>query len=320
MTQEEQILAIRKLGYSRKEADFLVLAALHSGYFLPRQYDPRVKNLASILCQKLIRHGHAKVKPYGRQRVCHLCSQGFFSEIGQEHNRNRTAKDTYRIRGKIMALDYVLAHPTTADQIYLPTEEGKLAYFCDRRNIPLDVLPNKMYDGSINGRTRRYFIDKFPILADQLTNRVTFAFVDNVAFDGVTFRTWLTQHSRLFRELKACDIVYVATSASQFKRNLLEFDNRLNDRRGLAAAALASYLKQRKEMEDRKAVGYTNDEFIAYRKLAKQFPGPDIEARYQTYLQTGIVTPITTDFRMTLYTPPFNYSWLGSFGQDRESA
>ena len=38
MTRMEQISAVEQFGYTRREAEFLVTAALHSGYFLTRQF------------------------------------------------------------------------------------------------------------------------------------------------------------------------------------------------------------------------------------------------------------------------------------------
>jgi hypothetical protein len=38
MTDAERINALQALGYNEREAAFLCLAALHSGYFLRRQY------------------------------------------------------------------------------------------------------------------------------------------------------------------------------------------------------------------------------------------------------------------------------------------
>lgn len=38
MTTEQRIESVERFGYSTREAGFLVLAALHSGYFLRRQY------------------------------------------------------------------------------------------------------------------------------------------------------------------------------------------------------------------------------------------------------------------------------------------
>ena len=37
-TGDERIARLEELGYTEREAAFLVLAALHSGYFLRRQY------------------------------------------------------------------------------------------------------------------------------------------------------------------------------------------------------------------------------------------------------------------------------------------
>jgi hypothetical protein len=62
MTNEERIGAVQDLGYNEREASFLILAALHGGYFLRRQYaafcghEPR--GSAECLIEKALLKGH----------------------------------------------------------------------------------------------------------------------------------------------------------------------------------------------------------------------------------------------------------------------
>ena len=48
---------------------------------------------------------------------------------------------------------------------YLEEESDKVKFFTTRKNIGIDALPVKVFDGKVAGQnTTRYFIDKFPIL------------------------------------------------------------------------------------------------------------------------------------------------------------
>lgn len=73
MTTEQRIESVERFGYSRREAAFLVLAALHSGYFLRRQYCAYLGvgfgYPDDILTSKLLRQGHAREVSCDVQRL-----------------------------------------------------------------------------------------------------------------------------------------------------------------------------------------------------------------------------------------------------------
>src|SRR5688572_2454196 len=94
MTNEDRAEALRQLGYAAREAAFLVLVALHGGYFLRRQYceflGKEAGGTAASLVQKVVANGHAKVSLYERNtHVYHLCTRPFYAFLGQTDNRNR---------------------------------------------------------------------------------------------------------------------------------------------------------------------------------------------------------------------------------------
>src|SRR5689334_5051782 len=197
-TFEQRVSAIEQLGYTRREAEFLVLAALHSGYFLRRQFSLRGKT-DDALCRKLLASGYAKVIRTARQaQVYHICGKPLFRTLGQEDNRHRRNHESFYIRGKIMLLDYVLA--TKQGPLFLATEEDKLDYFSNARGLDIGLLPFRKYFGRHGATTTRYFVDKFPVKVDRESGSVSFGYVD----DGVSkagFRTWLAQIQPLVRAL-----------------------------------------------------------------------------------------------------------------------
>ena len=67
MTYRERIAAVRAMGYTTREAGFLEFVALHSGYFLRRQYnqflDRKRGGTAAALIRKLLQKEHVSVEP-----------------------------------------------------------------------------------------------------------------------------------------------------------------------------------------------------------------------------------------------------------------
>ena len=166
MTSEDRTRALEGFGYTRSEAAFLCLAALHSGYFLRRQFR-RFANASrgyrdDLLIEKILSNKHGQVFTSGKKTIVyHLCSRPFYSAIGQPNNRHRRERPPFAVKAKLMALDYVLANQ---EHRYLATEEEKVGYFTGELGIKIDSLPTKIYSSrKTESTTDRYFVDKFPI-------------------------------------------------------------------------------------------------------------------------------------------------------------
>jgi hypothetical protein len=94
MTDSERIKALQVLGYNDREAGFLCLAALHSGYFLRRQYyafaSVESGKAALLLEENLLDKRHAKVISFARgTQLYHLCSRPFYHALQEGDNRHR---------------------------------------------------------------------------------------------------------------------------------------------------------------------------------------------------------------------------------------
>jgi hypothetical protein len=90
---EEYLLALRVLGYTDCEARFLYLAATHSGYFVPRQFntfaDVNWGNRSDRFTRKLETRGYATWREYlGIGSVYHLCAKDLYTRIGKEDLRH----------------------------------------------------------------------------------------------------------------------------------------------------------------------------------------------------------------------------------------
>ena len=97
MTLEQQIQTIQTFGYSEPEAQFLRLGALHSGYFLHRQFlrsvERRNGKYAQDFFDKLIARGHGCGKYFDRTGICFGSSR--------RQSMRRSALKTTAIAGNI---------------------------------------------------------------------------------------------------------------------------------------------------------------------------------------------------------------------------
>src|ERR1700722_18453049 len=129
----EYLLALRVLGYTDCEARFLYLAATHSGYFVPRQFntfaDVNWGNRSDRLTRKLETRGHATWREYlGIGSVYHLCAKDLYTRIGKGDLCYHRVHSTEFITTRLVQLDFIIANQ---QYDYLETENQKLSYFSE---------------------------------------------------------------------------------------------------------------------------------------------------------------------------------------------
>jgi hypothetical protein len=156
---------LQELGYTEREAQFIELAALHSGYFVRRQFNaflgqPRGRAAADLI-QKLVHRHHVTCDVFfGHAHVYHLSAKPLYTLLGEPDNRHRRHRSPFGIKTKLMTLDYVLAH---REARFLATEDARVAYFTER-GIDRPRLPQLVYRARRGGpSTARYFVEKFPL-------------------------------------------------------------------------------------------------------------------------------------------------------------
>lgn len=181
MTTEQRIESLERFGYSRREAAFLVLAALHSVYFLRRQYCAYLGvgfgYPDDLLTSKLLRLGHAREVSlrYGR-RLYRIHSKPIYAALGEVDNRNRRWHNPETIQARLMGLDYALSR---RDATWYPTETDRVSLFTDQLGIGKGHLPARRYASRNGARpTFRYFVDKPPIFTLAGDATVHFCYAD----------------------------------------------------------------------------------------------------------------------------------------------
>jgi hypothetical protein len=202
MTHTERVSAIASLGFTDRQADFLVQVMLHAGVCLGRQYCAfagirRGQKMVDFL-GKLVDKRYATPYPCGhsRARIFHVHHVALYDAIGQRHARFRKRTAVAHAVERLMILDHVLAH---RDVTWLGAEEDKLAHFLTTTSLRREELPRLAF-GHGADVTIRFFPDKLPIgvSSDRRSHTVLYLLTDAGSSD---FRVFLRRHAELLRAL-----------------------------------------------------------------------------------------------------------------------
>ena len=218
MSVENQIQLLQALGYSQREAQFLRLVALHSGYFVRRQFlrslDCGRGKRAQDFIDELITRGYAWREIFREDRhLFRLQSKAIYEALSDQDNRNRREHQPSTVRLRLMALDFILEHPLHR---YLETQEDKLSYFFEQRGVDVEALPARLFRSNGN-LTTRYFPDGFPQFVDGGNPpAISFVYVDDAQLNSNAFRSYLRNYQRLFWALGALNLVFLTASPNRF--------------------------------------------------------------------------------------------------------
>jgi hypothetical protein len=273
------------LGYTARQAQFLLLVALHGGYFLRRQYvafTGRAHGQAAVrFLANTVARAHVRVLPYGRSsHVFHLCARRLYAAIGEEHNRNRRVAEWDAVMRKLMAVDFVLAHPTAQ---FWATEVDKVALLRQLR-VPEDAWPTRHYAPKHPGgrATVRYFVDKMPWYRAEDDPRLWLAYIDaERTLHG--FETFLGQYRTLLSSVPS-GVTYVAPTAW---RGAIEATlTRALAPGGAHAMTLTTvldYLTVRREVEANRFAALSVAQLGRFRELRTEWATPAMQALYELW-------------------------------------
>ncbi len=205
----ERAAALRALGWTEREADWLTLVCLHSGVFTRSQYQARYgvsAALATRFVHALLEARVARDTPLPDRRggrptgVCHVHGRSLYRALGIENNRHRRSGTPDLVMRRLLSLDYILDH---RDLGWLPTEPDKVAYF-QHLGVPVATLPRREYRGPVSDRsTRRYFAFKLPVAGNGKTT--TFVYAEPGGLQRLRserIRAWAAAHGFLWRAVR----------------------------------------------------------------------------------------------------------------------
>ncbi len=288
---EQDIAAIRDLGYTEDEARFLYIVATHSGYFVPRQFlaltGSKWGYRTDQLAKKLESRGHASWREYeGAGGVYHLFAKRLYADIGKADLRNRRRHSVEFIMTRLVLLDFVIAN---REYHYLETEQQKVAYFCDTLGLAKKSLPAKAYEGTRGvAPTLRYFVDKYPLFLNSSSSCpspvATFSFVDPGLASIKAFSTHLGAYAPLFRELAEFRFLYIATSAVNFTAAKSCFLKRFAPATSHNNSdEILRYFRLRKAWEQQKYGLFSNSDIEWLNDATRRFATKQIESLYTVW-------------------------------------
>jgi hypothetical protein len=273
----DQLAALRAFGYTDAEARFLYLVAAHSGYFTVRQFldftQAKSGKRNARLVEKLFRLGHAIASRYTRRSlVFQLRSRQVYAAIGKEHLRHRRDHELAHIKTRLLALDFILAHP---EESYFETAEEKRQYFIENFQVEETLFFPAKAGGGVS------FSDSFPLyLAYPPPNFlpvVTFTYLDPEHRNLEKYAAHLRSYRPLFRKLSSFQFLYVSTGAS-LQNEAAQLFSFLVEGKGLAE--LTHYFDLESKWERGEYRSLTEADALFLSDAKKQFTGPSIERLY----------------------------------------
>jgi hypothetical protein len=287
---QHRLDALQALGFSESEARFVYLVAIHSGYFVARQFlgftGSHWGKRTTLFWSKLQSSQFARTYrfQYGGT-VYHLFARRIYRQIGHEHLRNRRDHEFEYVTARIAILDFVLGN---LDNHYLETEPDKVAYLCSELKVPAGSLPSKTYGGRhIVKPTIRYFVDRYPMFfsAEAPTSRiVTFSYIQGPQANLAGFVHHLQMYLPLFRELSEFRFLFLARADALFGKAFELFRDLVTiPLQSNPAEDLLRYFAIRKAWDLAKYTSVTEGDLI-FRNLAKErFCGPRFEHSYRAW-------------------------------------
>jgi hypothetical protein len=214
----DPIASLESIGYQEREASFLYLVALHSGYFLRRQYHRFAGREGGTLIAQLLRKAaqrqHIHVIECGHGwHVYHLTSKPVYEALGRPDSQHRRIKGDAYIKSRLMVLDFVLGHLSSN---LLEDEAGKVDFFTTQCGVPAEVLPHR-YAGRL-----LHFPDGLPIIITE-AGIPQFTFVDEGQVTASRFERFLEQYQPLFEALGEFGLIYIADTEGSSARARMTF-------------------------------------------------------------------------------------------------
>jgi hypothetical protein len=212
----DPILALESLGYTEREAAFLYLVAVHSGYFVRRQFDYFTDRNKGALVMRFLEKariaGHVEFLDYKQGwHVYHLFSRVIYRLLGNPESQHRRRKGDAQVRAWLMALDYVLEND---GDHFLASDADKAQLFTESRGLPSGLVVNAV------GRLHP-LLASIPIsLADRTRpaqSPVRFAFIDEGLATIERFLRFLSVAGPLLRTVGNFEVVYISGSAFNFQ-------------------------------------------------------------------------------------------------------
>jgi hypothetical protein len=211
---------LKGFGYAEREAAFLYMVAIHSGYFLRRHFNQFVARERGAIATHFLRHatklGHLEEMPCGDGRIIyHLANKKIYAMAGNADSQARRIKSSSEILRRLIALDYVMDH--LAHEHFLESGDER-AQFLSQLKIPSAA----MEDADAFGR-----MVPTSLTAESEEQIVRLAFLDEGQRSTAMFVRFLRTHSALLRALSHAEVVFVSLTPLLFSAARHVFDRHM---------------------------------------------------------------------------------------------
>jgi hypothetical protein len=293
----ESIAALKTLGYTQREAEFLCIVAAHSGFFLQRHFTQFVnvagRGPATYFIKKAIEKQHVRehLPERGTQKIYHLFSRTVYKAIGKENSRHRRP-GRYGMLEKagvrLLTLDFVLTNP---DRQYFEEESDKADYFIRQRLISAEILPVKVFPGAQGKQTRRYFFENFPMFLSETDGLpvVNFTYIEDDIRSIQTFASFVERYRPLFEVLaNRFKLILVSNSAQSFQLARNMFVRSLSPaEREREHQQLARFFWLKKMAGQKRFKELAHKDVIEWQRGVKRYSDSRYETQFQTWQATG---------------------------------
>jgi len=281
----DPIPVLQTAGYTEREAAFLYLAALHSGYFLRRQYLRFIERGRGALAAQFLRRafalGHIQSIACGQARfVYHLTSTEVYEAVGLGASHHRRLKSDTTIKSRLMVLDFVVDH---LGATLLDTQESKVAHFTGTLGLSESLLPQSR--GVV-------FAEEFPLLLNK-DGGISFSYIDPGALSASGFEHFLERHLPLFHALPTFELIYLSDTTRDFDRASRVFTSNLPEEQAPGTTPLTprgvnhllDYLHVR-ELADSREASLNLRELAVLREGDSLYTSPE----HQVFLAAGTLS------------------------------
>jgi hypothetical protein len=225
----DAIDSLAGFGYSEREAAFLYLVAVHSGYCLRRQFNQFVARergaIATHFLRRAVGLGHLTATPCAEGRlIYHLADRKLYGLVGLPRSQGRRIKSPGEVLRRLMLLDYVLLH--LGHERFVETLTARREFF-----LQLNVRPEAVTQAEEFGHA-------VPISYMRTEEKllIRLAFIDEGQRSSAMFARFLKTHGALLRALPGMEIPYVALTPAPFALAAHVFERNMPLRNGMNRA------------------------------------------------------------------------------------
>jgi hypothetical protein len=289
MTHDERVTAVADLGFTDRQARFLVLVTQHGGVCVPRQYaafaGTAYGRWVAVFFRTLAKRGWASASLclHNRAVLYHVRDREVYEAVGEPDSPYRRSMSVRQALERVMLLDVLIGRPRYT---WLGTQQEKVDVLCRLApGFPPDRLPHSV---TTRGDVRRVrlFPDRLPIGIASDNDPVVFPYLITTPFKDALL-DFVQRHSDLWRALPRWTVRLVFPREAAAGTGSFEAAVRQELTTQLAPDQIAELrwlFKQRQAATDVRALSHSDERFWLAEKM---FAMTRYQILYRRWLMDG---------------------------------